>query len=89
MSHFDEKRLNPSSYNLTLANELLVYDSDILDMKKPNPASKIIIPEEGLILQPNKLYLGRINEYTHTDRFVPQHNNYRPGFCFRPVFLCA
>jgi len=68
---FDEKRLNPNSYNLTLANELLVYDNDILDMKKPNPASRIIIPEEGLILQPNKLYLGRTNEYTRTDRFVP------------------
>lgn len=68
---FDEKRINPNSYNLSLANELLVYDNDILDMKKPNPASKIIIPEEGLLLQPNKLYLGRTNEYTCTDRFVP------------------
>jgi dCTP deaminase len=68
---FDEKRINPNSYNLSLANELLVYDNDILDMKKPNPASKIIIPEEGLLLQPNKLYLGRTNEYTSTDRFVP------------------
>lgn len=68
---FDEKRINPNSYNLSLADELLIYDNDILDMKKPNPATKIIIPEEGLLLQPNKLYLGRTNEYTRTDKFVP------------------
>lgn len=68
---FDEKKINPNSYNLSLANELLVYDNEILDMKKPNSTSKIIIPEEGLILQPNKLYLGRTNEYTRTDKFVP------------------
>jgi dCTP deaminase len=68
---FNEKRINPNSYNLSLANELLIYDNGILDMKKPNPATKIIIPEEGLLLQPNKLYLGRTNEYTSTDKFVP------------------
>jgi len=68
---FDEKRINPNSYNLTLANELLVYDNYVLDMKHPNPTSKIIIPEDGLILEPHKLYLGRTNEYTRTDKFVP------------------
>lgn len=68
---FDPKRVNPNSYNLSLANELLVYDDDILDMKTPNPAHHITIPEEGLLLQPNKLYLGRTNEYTATSRYVP------------------
>ncbi len=68
---FDEKRVNPNSYNLSLANELLVYDNALLDMKKPNPATKLIIPEEGLVLEPNRLYLGRTNEFTKTTRFVP------------------
>ena len=68
---FHEKRLNPNSYNLTLANELLVYDNRILDMKKENPASRIVIPEDGLVLEPGRLYLGRTNEYTKTDGFVP------------------
>lgn len=68
---FDEKRINPNSYNLTLANELLVYQNGVLDMKKPNPVSAITIPEEGLVLAPGKLYLGRTNEYTKTDRYVP------------------
>jgi dCTP deaminase len=68
---FDESRLNPNSYNLRLFNELLVYENFILDMKKENKARKIIIPQEGLVLEPNKLYLGRTVEYTSTDKLVP------------------
>lgn len=68
---FDEKRINPNSYNLSLAEELLVYDNHVLDMKEPNPVSRIIIPEDGLLLEPNRLYLGRTNEYTSTSRYVP------------------
>ena len=68
---FDEKRINPNSYNLSLADELLVYEKEALDMKKPNPTKRIVIPEEGLLLEPNRLYLGRINEFTKTDRYVP------------------
>lgn len=68
---FDESRINPNSYNLSLHNELLVYDNDILDMKKLNSTKKIIIPEDGLLLQPNKLYLGRTKEYTKTEKYIP------------------
>lgn len=68
---FDEKRINPNSYNLSLADELLVYEQDELDMKKPNPTKRIVISEEGLLLEPNRLYLGRTNEFTKTDRYVP------------------
>ena len=68
---FDEKSINPNTYNLSLAGELLVYDNHVLDMKEPNPVSRIIIPEDGLLLEPNRLYLGRTNEYTSTSRYVP------------------
>ncbi|NLG93467.1 MAG: dCTP deaminase [Clostridiales bacterium] len=68
---FCESQLNPNSYNLKLHNELLVYDEPVLDMKKENRFRKILIPEEGLVLEPNKLYLGRTQEYTKTDKFVP------------------
>ena len=68
---FDPKRVNPNSYNLSLANELLVYHEHVLDMKKPNTAHRIEIPEDGLLLEPNRLYLGRTNEYTKTDRYIP------------------
>ena len=68
---FDEKKINPNSYNLSLADELLVYEQEELDMKKPNPTKRLVIPEEGLLLEPNRLYLGRTNEFTRTDRYVP------------------
>ncbi|WP_444660232.1 dCTP deaminase [Flavobacterium columnare] len=68
---FDAKQLNPNSYNLRLHEELLVYDNAILDMKIENKASGITIPKSGLLLEPNKLYLGRTVEYTKTHNYVP------------------
>lgn len=68
---FDEKCLNPNSYNLKLYNELLVYTEDLLDMRKPNRAQTIQIPGEGLVLSPGRLYLGRTVEYTETEGLVP------------------
>ena len=49
----------------------MVYENDLLDMKIPNKTKNIKIPEEGLILEPNRLYLGRTNEFTKTEKFVP------------------
>ena len=41
---FDPRRLNPNSYNLTLHNELLVYENRLLDMKMENPVEQLTIP---------------------------------------------
>ena len=68
---FCEKNLNPNSYNLSLHNELMVYENYELDMRVENKAKTIVIPEEGLLLKPGTLYLGRTAEYTETDKFVP------------------
>ena len=68
---FDKKCVNPNSYNLTLHNELLVYENNVLDMKKPNPTRRMIIPDDGLQLVPQTLYLGRTVEYTKTEKYVP------------------
>lgn len=68
---FNENQLGPNSYNLRLHDELLIYESSILDMKKPSPVKKITIPHEGIVLQPGRLYLGRTVEYTKTDQHVP------------------
>lgn len=68
---YNSKQLNPNSYNLKLHNKLLIYDNYELDMKVENTAHEITIPEEGLLLEPNKLYLGRTLEYTRTEGLVP------------------
>lgn len=68
---FSKECINPNSYNLSLFNELLVYTETILDSKKENETETIIIPEEGYVLMPGKVYLGRTNEYTKTFNLVP------------------
>lgn len=68
---FREEQLNPNSYNMRLHHELLVYDNPTLDMKKENKAQKVIIPEEGILLKKDTLYLGRTLEYTETHHYVP------------------
>ena len=68
---FDEDNLNPNSYNLTLHDEILTYEEVVLDMRKCNRVRRLSIPESGLVLQPNKLYLGRTAERTETHNLVP------------------
>ena len=68
---FDKKRINPNSYNLSLHNELLIYKDSTLDMKKDNEVEKLTIPSDGLVLETNRLYLGRTVEYTETKNLVP------------------
>ncbi len=64
-------QLNPNSYNLCLHNELLVYSDPVLDMKQSSNTEPIIIPEDGLLLEKDRLYLGRTVEHTTTNNLVP------------------
>ena len=68
---FDKNRINPNSYNLSLHNELIMYKNSLLDLKKDNEVEKLIIPSNGLVLEANRLYLGRTVEYTETKNLVP------------------
>lgn len=65
------EQLNPNSYNLRLHNELLIYKGDVLDPKENNETETLVIPEEGLVLEPGQLYLARTLEYTETQGLVP------------------
>jgi dCTP deaminase len=71
ISPFGEEHLNPNSYNLSLHNELLVYEEVVLDVKHPNRFRRLTIPEEGMILSPGQIYLGRTIEHTETHNLVP------------------
>jgi len=72
ITDFDEKRVNPNSYNLRLHNELLCYKNAVIDMKEKNETKKIMIPDHGLMILPGMLYLGRTVERTRIDGFAPQ-----------------
>jgi len=81
---FDEKRVNPNSYNLSLHNELLIYTppkrledpfenlfGSYLDVREKPTTARTTIPEEGYILNPGTLYLGRTQERAGSSHFVP------------------
>ncbi|MDR0336069.1 MAG: dCTP deaminase [Planctomycetaceae bacterium] len=68
---FDKKRINPNSYNLQLHNELMIYSDSELDMRACPQTERLTIPEDGIVLEPNRLYLGRTVEYTTTLNYVP------------------
>ena len=68
---YNENAVNPNSYNLTLHNELVIYEEAVLDMKKRQRLKTLIIPEDGLTLRPGVLYLGRTVEHTETHGYVP------------------
>lgn len=68
---FNRKQLNPNSYNIRLHNELVVYCDHELDMKQQARTKTVEIPEDGFVLQPGQLYLGRTVEYTKTLNYVP------------------
>ncbi|WP_417731311.1 dCTP deaminase [Rosistilla oblonga] len=68
---FDDDKLNPNSCNLSLHDELLVYEEVVLDIRQPNRYRRLEIPTDGFVLQPGCLYLGRTCEWTETRGLVP------------------
>ncbi len=68
---FDRVNLGTNSYDVHLGNTLAVYEDKVLDAKKHNKVNRIVISQEGIILEPNRIYLGATAEYTETHNFVP------------------
>lgn len=68
---FNVDDINPNSYNYTLGDYVKVYKNDVLDAKVNEKTEIIPIPEEGLVLYPDKVYLGFTNEVIGSDYYVP------------------
>lgn len=68
---FDRRNLGTNSYDVHLGKHLALYRNDILDARINNEVDRSIIPDEGLILLPHRLYLGVTEEYTETHAHVP------------------
>lgn len=74
ISDFDESRLGPNSYDVTLSEDLASYITvdGTLDCRNPSKLYEFKIdPEKGYRLIPGKLYLGRTNEKVKTTGFAP------------------
>jgi len=70
---FNDAHVGPNSYDLTLADELLVYVSNgkFMDVREDNETVAHRIPNDGMILYPGTLYLGSTVEAAGSDHYVP------------------
>lgn len=68
---FNPKQMNPNSYDLRLAQDVMVYSEWVLDAAKPTPVDQFKIDQNGLLLVPGKLYLMRTVESTASRKYVP------------------
>src|SRR5438445_9066312 len=68
---FDVAQLNPNSYNYRLAPEIWICADPCLDPARPGTWTSVRIPEEGFVLEPNKLYLGSTAERIGSSSYVP------------------
>ena len=63
--------LGSNSYDVHLGKHLATYTNLELDARKHNTIEHFEIPEEGILLEPYKFYLGVTEEYTETHAHVP------------------
>lgn len=63
--------LGTNSYDVHLGEWLAVYDNEVLDAKAHNTITTFRIPDEGMVLEPAKFYLGVTLEYTESHLHVP------------------
>lgn len=67
---FSLHALGSNSYDVHLGDTLATYTEQI-DARHETPLSYFKIPEDGIVLWPNTLYLGSTVEYTETHGYVP------------------
>ena len=63
--------LGSNSYDVHLGKYLALYTDTELDAKKHNTIEHFEIPEEGILLMPDKFYLGVTDEYTESHAHIP------------------
>jgi dCTP deaminase len=68
---YDRADLGSNSYDVHLGSTMALYVDEVLDAKKHNTIEYFEIPEEGIVLEPSKFYLGVTLEYTETHAHVP------------------
>ncbi len=69
---YDETCLEQNSYGIHLGKTLIEYDEPFIDARRTAKSSEIDIPEEGLILEPGRFYLGHTLEQIGGVRFTSE-----------------
>jgi dCTP deaminase len=73
ISPFRPENVNPNSYNFTLSDTLRVYENAEIDVRKEQPSRTIQIGPEGIVLEPQRLYLASTVEKLGSTHFVPTY----------------
>jgi dCTP deaminase len=73
---FDERRISPNAYDWRLGETLRICDTE-LDAARSATFVEQVIPPEGTVLEPGKLYLGVTHERTHSERYAQMINGDR------------
>lgn len=68
---FEGQQLGTNSYDVRLADTLAWYDDHVIDSARENPVRYREIPPEGIVLVPNRLYLGATLEFVGSSKYVP------------------
>jgi dCTP deaminase len=68
---FDKSQINPNSYDFRLGPRVKYYVNEILDPKVRQDVIEEIIPKDGYILYPGRIYLGHTFEVMGSDYYVP------------------
>lgn len=68
---FTPDQINPNSYNFKLGRHIKHYKNRVLDPKVRQEVVTETIPSEGLVLQPDRIYLGHTEETMGSDHYVP------------------
>jgi dCTP deaminase len=68
---FDKNQISPNSYDFKLGDRCLIYKNAELDSAKDNEVVEISIPDDGLLLQPDKVYLINTFETMGSNIYVP------------------
>jgi len=68
---FHPDQISPNSYDFRLGDALEVYEREELDSRADNPRKSIRIPDEGIMLRTDRVYLAQTQEEIGSDYFVP------------------
>lgn len=77
ITDFDQKHLNPNSYNVHVGNTVTMYHGlELVDLHDPDTFKDTVTydisPEDGFILRPGNLYLVPTRELFSAGKFIPK-----------------
>ncbi|MEV0754970.1 hypothetical protein [Streptosporangium sp. NPDC050280] len=68
---FTPDLVNPNSVNYRLGATLRLHRSTVIDPLGDHPTEEIVIPKDGVVLRPGRVYLGTTLERIGSDHYVP------------------